>query len=305
MRKWIRTLLCSTIAVAIVMSPTAAHATSPSNIQADVSFSDKALQSWIDQLAEQPGFEAWKGAYAEQTPLGPGTHSWLALIKQKPEGNTVGYAVIHAAQDGGFTIGEYGIGQYLYDKQTLLPYLEGDKATLSQKQPEIRYIHPLLAVWRTSSKSADEVEYNDAMSGEQLPLEDEVWTKAAKKEEQLLAALPQLLLSDSDAAAPTMLASAANPSFDPYGKLSWLTGDTPLAASKDDISKVLYRLKAKKPLQYTAERYDGKMRYVWSVTGFHSWEGGTSYAALESDEWSGSKRFIPIQLLAELGAFYR
>lgn len=251
------------------------------------------IRSWMSELAKQPSFEQWKSAAFEVTPLGPGTHSWLAIVKQ--QNTPVGYLVVQAVEQGGFSLGEYGIGSYLYNEATLQQALKQLEKTPSNLTNEIVYIHPLLAAWRTSGDvKMSFYTYFDAMSGEELPLTDQVWKEYSSKENKL---------SVHAGLAKSVIKHIANPSFDPYGRMPWLT-NAPLQASSLNEEPVLTRLGSKKKLYYATERYDGQMLYVWAATGYDKWNSGEVFIRLETDELGGSKRYIPLRLLTELGSFY-
>ncbi|GGG85743.1 hypothetical protein [Paenibacillus radicis (ex Gao et al. 2016)] len=301
MRKWLQKIITSALAIGLLLSPmtvSAVNGTAKPIEQSSTSEISSLLGNWIAEMAKQPDFRSWKQAKFELMPLGPGTHNWLALIKGT-NGKTAGYVVVQAVEKGGYTIGEYGLGQYLYNEQTLQQSLR-QLSLIHPSANQQLYVHPLLAVWKTSDDKR--IIYSDAMSGEGLPLDARKWETASTKEAQLAAALPAIDLTKKTV---KLHAVVSNPSFDPYGKLPWLTDAAPLQASSKDVSKLLYAIKAKKQVQYIAERYGGDMLYAWSVTGYHDWNNGIVYAALETDELGESRRYIPAQLLAELGRFYR
>src|SRR5690606_16098359 len=60
------------------------------------------------ELAKVHPFELWKEANIHISPLGPGTHSWIAIVVVNV--TNVGYMIIHATEDGDYVLGEYGIG---------------------------------------------------------------------------------------------------------------------------------------------------------------------------------------------------
>ncbi len=65
------------------------------------------------------------------------------------------------------------------------------------------------------------------------------------------------------------------------------------------------KINNKEQLRYTAELFDGQMLYVWSVVGYNKWDTGHIYVALEAGGDGTDRRYIPLQLLIELGRFYR
>ncbi|SFD56624.1 hypothetical protein SAMN05216378_0464 [Paenibacillus catalpae] len=297
MKNWIRQAAIAALVVStfLVAVPTLqAEPLPPSSISQGNEL-HSAVRGWVDELAKLPEFKAWNQAEFTVSPLGPGTHSWIAIVKNNDQ--TVGYLIIQAKENGGFALGEYGTGDYLFNLSTLHQSLVQLElvSSLSESNKAL-YIHPLLAVWNINGSEEDT--YVDGMSGEWLPLEQASWEKTAKAEDGLAARYA--LEGDS-----VITRAVRSRSFDPYSKMPWLI-QKPIQASADNTSIVLKALSSKEPLRYTAERYDKEMLYVWSVTGYHSWgNDGTVYASLETDELGSSTRYIPLKLLAELGYFYR
>jgi hypothetical protein len=78
-----------------------------------------AIQAWITGLSNEPGFEAWKKATWESLPVGPGTHSWLVVLRK--DNLEVGYLIVGAMEDGKhYKLLEYGLGpQPLFSFNTL------------------------------------------------------------------------------------------------------------------------------------------------------------------------------------------
>ncbi|MFC4777275.1 hypothetical protein ACFO9Q_10825 [Paenibacillus sp. GCM10023252] len=278
------------------------------------------VERWIGQLSKNDAFHAWRGAGYETSPLGPGTHSWLVLVKQKKV--TVGYLVVQALDDGGLSLGEYGLGSHpLYDAIVLrgaIERLELERAPLSAVR---EYVHPLLAVWKVKTDS-DSFEYADAASGEWLPLGEELWKETRLAEANVLGDG----LRSLTAALTTM---RTNEPFDVYDRMPWLTA-SPLSLSMDaegsgrsagrgagggaggeaggqaEVSFTLPALlDSDEQIRYAAERYEGTALFVWSVIGYHGWNEGTVYAALQSSGEEDHVRYIPLTLLARLGSFYR
>ncbi|SFF20888.1 hypothetical protein SAMN04487969_11839 [Paenibacillus algorifonticola] len=253
------------------------------------------VEAWTAQLSAQPAFKSWQGATLDISALGPGTHSWMASVIQHKK--TVGYLVVHATQSGGFILGEYGLGDYLYNLTTLQQSLQRLELIPSTTTSTPLYIHPLLSVWKISGKATA---YTDAMSGEAVPLTASLWNAEASQELKLIQDETPPMTSTAG-----ITKAVSNPSFSPYEKLQWLT-DAPVSkAESKAFIKVLHILDKKKHLTYTAARFNGEMLYVWSATGYHSWDNGAVYVALETDELGESQRYVPLSLLAELGDFYR
>lgn len=251
-------------------------------------------KSWINELASQSNFSNWKTAQLHISPLGPGTHSWLVLVKQQEQ--TVGYMVIHAVQQGGYQLGEYGTGDYpLFDDRTLqLSLMQLELIHLIDRADPL-YVHPLQAAWQITANK--EVYYTDAFTGEQLPIDSKGWLQAANAEEDAS------MLGHIHAGAKLRTAVSI-PSFDPFGRLPWLSGK-PLELSNEDDMPLLNLLQDQLQTRYVTERFEGQMLYAWSVVGYQEWEDDHIYIALDSDEDDRGRRYVALPLLIEFGHFYR
>lgn len=255
-------------------------------------------QQWADELSAEERYASWRNAKVNISPMGPGTHSWLVQLT-KSDNSIVGYIVIYATEEGGFQLGEYGIGAYpLFNEQSLqlsLLQLELQHQTIKAERV---YVNPLHAAWRIATKQA--VHFTDAMSGEWLPIEkDEDWEDEQKTTS--VESVQQYGLSDADAKLEARYGLIA--SFNPYGKMPWLT-KKPMAFTNSNYSELIQAIHAEKEIRYTTELYKGKLRQVWSVVGYDVWEGDQVYLALDIDEESADRRYIPIDLLMQEGHFY-
>lgn len=262
-------------------------------------------REWVSELAgDTPSgdggtsFSEWRDATLAVSPLGPGTHSWLVLLKKKDK--TVGYLVVHAREEGGFLLGEYGTGSFPpYSEQSLqLSRLQAQPAAASKTHPERLYVHPLQAAWKLTSSGVER--YWDAWTGESLPVDADGWSKQAEATSDIAAVYG---LSDEHGLLAERLSMA---SFDPYITLPWLT-KKPIALSGGENRFVWLTAAVdnNKRLRYTAKSYERKLRQVWSVVGYDRWDDGQLYLALDNDEDDADRRYIPVELLAALGQFYR
>lgn len=272
--------------------------TPPAAAAATVTDTSQTLQQqaqhFVDELTVQPHFAKWKQATLHISPLGPGTHSWLVLVKQQEQ--VVGYLVINAVEHGGYQLGEYGTGsQPLFDEQTLQQSINRLELLQPANSTEALYVHPLIAAWKITS--AEETYYTDAMTGEQLPVQPKDWFTAA--EAPLSPAMQKQAPADAN-----LLKAVSLDSFNPYAKLPWLTKD-PLPLSTSSYSSLFVNINDKEQLRYTAELFDHQMLYAWSVVGYNKWNSGDFYIALEATEDGNDRRYIPLLLLLELGHFYR
>lgn len=253
-------------------------------------------QRWVEELSAEERYKSWRNAKVNVSPMGPGMHSWLVQMTQ--DGNSVvGYIVIYATENGGFQLGEYGIGAYpLFNEQSLqLSMLQLELEPDTMKAERV-YGDPLHAAWRITTKHA--VYYTDAMSGEGLPIEKEQdWEDEQKK----TSAENRYGLSSTDAKLEGQYSLTA--AFDPYGRMPWLTKQ-PMDFANSNYTSLLKAIQSNKEIRYTTESYMGKLRQVWSVIGYDVWEGDHIYLALDTDEESADRRYIPIELLIQEGHFY-
>ncbi|MBD2870211.1 hypothetical protein [Paenibacillus arenilitoris] len=272
----------------------AATATAADTPKAAVEPLAAQARHYVDELAVQPQFADWKQSDLRIAPIGPGTHGWLVIVKQNAI--TVGYLIMHATEDGGYRLGEYGTGSRPpFDEQTLSRSLMQLELQEPAGPTERLYAHPLLAAWQVTA--ADEYYLTDAASGELLPVQPAEW---------LAAASAPLQHNEKDQAPSTakLIKHFTLPSFDPYAKLPWLT-KAPLPLKAGSYMPLFAQINKKEQLRYTAELFEGQMLYVWSVVGYNKWDTGQLYLALETGEDGSDRRYIPLPLLEELGRFYR
>ncbi|MHA6484780.1 hypothetical protein ACX1C1_23085 [Paenibacillus sp. strain BS8-2] len=256
---------------------------------------------WMDELSSSGDetFKDWRGSWISTAPLGPGTHSWLVLLKKNQL--IVGYMVVYAKDAGGFILGEYGIGEYPpFSNQSLQLTLEKLGLTGSSMKARRLYVHPLQAAWQVTTNNAttdiasNNVHYTDAYSGEELPVDSEGWSRLqgnAKKHG----------LTNAHA---SVIASSAMSAFDPYGRLPWLTS-SPYPFSSNPAAIMKENIGNGAELRYVSEAFQGRMLYVWSVLGYTTWSDGELFISLSSDENAEVRRYIPASLLLTLGQFYR
>jgi hypothetical protein len=261
----------------------------------------KQVQSWIDALSVQQGFETWNKAQWNKYPLGPGTHGWIVLMKQGKE--EVGYIVVSATPEGKWVLTEYGTGSSpLFSLNTLyrsLVQLELipaslDFALFSARFPvlvERLYYSPLHAVWQitTAADGTGSILYLDAKTGEQLPL-------SAKHFNRLLPFKTDGLPTSADA-LPIMQTTQL-PSFDPFHNTYWTHGK-PLDIA--DFPQLRTALQAKPSITYVADLYDRSVLAPFAVTGYTDWVGlGSPFIRVEQE----GTRYVPIRELFENGFFF-
>ncbi|QYR23551.1 hypothetical protein KZ483_11910 [Paenibacillus sp. sptzw28] len=298
MRKWVP-LYAAVLLLLAGSQVSAAAGTSPAIPQELKSKLEIHVQSWIEMLSAQPQFQTWKKAAPVIVPIGPGQHGWLVSLSvdRKP----VGYMIVNALENGGFSLGEYGVGSHpAFDPNTLYQSLvrQGLFDTYSDalKKPlklERLYVHPLLAVWKWSAPDG-QIRYLDAWSGEALPINNELW------ERQLTKQSFGPTQSTSGEEETKLSSSHLNKAFDPYERMPWLT-KSPLTHTQ--LSRLPELLDSKAEIRFTAELYDGTVLFVWPTIGYHRWNNQTDYVAFEQDQ--GGTRFVPFNTISGGGRFYR
>ncbi len=259
---------------------------------------------WTDALAKQPSFKRWKTADTSFVPLGPGTHSWLVTftVQRKP----IGYMIVHAKNDDGYTLGEYGVGEHpAFDAAVMYNALirQGLMQSYAEiaKKPlrlERLYVSPVLAAWKWTAGSG-EIYYLDAWTGEALPVSEKSWIKQADAD-QFAAA--RLTSQSAGAASPVLnrlSAVHASAAFDPYERLPWLT-DKPLAQEK--VNRLPELLGHDGQIRFIAELFQSTVLYVFPAVGYHKWNGQSLFVAF--DQTFEGTRYIPLQTLNQTGRFY-
>ncbi|XEC93040.1 hypothetical protein AB6A23_16850 [Paenibacillus tarimensis] len=301
-RRWIP--VC-TAAIILIASLGSAHAARIESITISADGLKEQVTRWVDELSNQPSFENWKEASIDISALGPGTHGWYVNIVNG--GQAVGYMIVNARSDGGFTLGEYGLGvEPMFAARPLhrslvqlelIPSSYFKLAPADQKQnpmftAERLYLSPLHSVWKVTlvKQKQNKVHYFDAKTGEYLPINDSQWTAAREQSE--------LITSDETAAELSFIqTSQTNKSFDPYERFPWLT-QAPIQGELLQVLKTALNRQHK--IWFSSEPYDESTRYVWPVIGYHIWDNNQMFIAVEQE----GSRFIPLASLTSHGHFY-
>jgi hypothetical protein len=259
-----------------------------------------AVQDWINALAKESGFEAWKKAKWESIPVGPGTHSWLVVIRN--DHVEIGYLIVGAMEDGKhYKLLEYGLGpQPLFSFNTLYQSMMQQaliepSLTLTDFTNETNwlkerfYLSTLENFWRITRGT--EVNYLDAKSGELLlndvdPLKSTPLLDLKASEDELISQTP-LQHKESIARAP----------YDPFEKLSWVNGKPLSISSIEDLKRAI---QDHPKLTFMSKLYQKSLIHPFAITGYQIWNEGQAYISLED----AGARFIPLSSLLQVGAFY-
>lgn len=254
----------------------------------------RQVRLWADQLSSQKPFEDWKQATPDIQALGPGTHGWLATLKNA-SGRIVGYMVVHASQDGTLRLSEYGVGPGALFDPAMLDRTLRENGLIGGEPDAYRatryYAHPFAAVWQVAVGS--DVYWVDAKTGELLPLVAEDWNRLRRQ-------LSPAQTADAEP-APFDGSSATcwiGEPFDAYETLPWVSGAPSL--SVQDEEKVQRRLRGSLHLRYVVEPYGEAALYAVPVVGFLAVSGGRLDLAVDMN----GTRFIPIGTLKQYGRFY-
>ncbi|GGD56614.1 hypothetical protein [Paenibacillus nasutitermitis] len=271
--------------------------TNPTSTLKNPSRLEIQVHEWMDMLSGQPQFHSWKNAVSAIMPIGPGTHGFLVSISL--ERRPIGYMIVNATEDGGYALGEYGVGSHpAFDPDTLYLSLvrQGliESYSAAIKKPlrlERLYVHPLLAVWKWDAADG-QTYYLDAWTGEALPIDNAMWHK------QLAAATLKSSGPVQQSAVKSLSDTRLNDAFDPYETMPWLTQAPLSEAQLGSLSKLLDN-KAK--IRYTSELFDQTVLFVWPMIGYHNWNHQTLYAAFDQM----GTRYVPLSALTGNGSFFQ
>lgn len=257
-----------------IMNPSTIHA----NIQ-PLTVKEQG-QLWVDELANQTDFADWKKAELSITPLGPGTHSWLMLIQHNKLG-TIGYMIIHSDGNGGYVLGEYGLGT-----ADSLQYLSANTFNL-------RYYNPLHLV--VSQQVDNTNQYFEPFTTEQYDLSSSHLVKAKTAAEQQIR--HGLVFSHA-----LLTGYEYESYFAPYDVMPWLT-TTALNYDLEDCTSIENLIEFGSQLRYTSSIWSDQIEVIYSVTGYHEWELFDLYIQLQQAD-ENLKRYIPYDFLLQSGSFY-
>ncbi|WP_151736062.1 hypothetical protein [Paenibacillus tengchongensis] len=257
-------------------------------------------QESIAKLARNAPFTGWKNAEAEYFPLGPGTHSWLVNVQK--DGLRVGYLIITAVQQGGYSLSEYGAGT------TGLPYsLTELRRVLAQEalipsgysgKLELTALYaPLLPVWKLTL--GQETLYLSAAVPGLLPWDDsKVQTffngQAAADRTQ----------AGPDASFMPQPAYQGGGEDDPYADLRWLSAPGLGKLKAASLSLLLAQGNA---LAFQSAGRNDTLGAPFMVTGYQCWNPRTASGGaplMYAASGPGGRRFLPLSLLEERGTLH-
>lgn len=258
------------------------------------------IERWVDELSRHKEYAEWKKADFRLYPLGPGSHSWVAILER--DGREIGYLVAAATAEGEWILMEYGTGEYpLFSLNTLhralmqhglipdswtVGHLENEPSLVLERS----YEPPFMAVWKVHTERG--VFVFDAKTGEVYPPE------SANEGDQ--GAQPAQARPDRRHAIRLSgdLAEIRTELFDPFHHLFWVRDREP--APPYDAERIMNHLKAGLRCVYTVRIMDGSVTLPFAVTGIQRW--GTNPPAVMLDHYG--PRTFSYTVLAEYGDFH-
>ncbi|MFD1776264.1 hypothetical protein [Paenibacillus rhizophilus] len=297
-------------------SQSASSALSPLPKRQDTAIPDSLkafVREAVDKLAVDAPFKEWKTAEQSIYPLGPGTHGWLVNLLSGDK--RIGYMIITASDNGGYTLSEYGAGsdESLPYSVTELRLFLAQKGLIHSSDELIEQIPlyaPLLPYWKVTLNSQTlnsqtlngQTLYVNAIVPEILP-----WDKSKA---EAVAGSAEADQHYGLTAYGSLTDFTAKPMFqtghtgDPYDNLLWLTSPklAPLAAG--EFAELLHRHPG---LVFRSnDGANDTLSAPLMISGYQLWSrpeasgGGTiAYAALGI----GGRRFLPLDALQQSGKF--
>lgn len=271
--KLVSTLLLTGLLPVHIVISTAVHTVQAKELM-------ETARQWQQQLAKQQGFELWKDATLSVKALGPGTHGWIVLVKNSDD--VVGYMIVYATEDGGYSLNEYGTG---------------DAASfqfLAKHIAEFGYYGPFHSIVSFSEKNA--MSYVEPFFQEALPITQQQLTE--QKQAWLQAAT-----GHGASQQPALITGSFSlPYFAPYDVMPWLTGTALNDKFEDDVS-VETIMELGSQLRFTTESWNDTIFSAYSITGFHEWNEFDLFLALQGDN-DTLTRYIAYDTLMKNGNFY-
>lgn len=236
---------------------------------------------WVKELSLQPQFAKWANAKTSVSPLGPGTHSWLMLVEHETEG-TIGYLIIHSDGEGGYILGEYGVGN--------------DEAlhTLTEHRTKLQYYNPLHSIIPIQQQK--QVQFIEPFSAEPYELNE-------SDLKVLQAELSKQKRHGIQAAHALVTNAFVGTYMSPFSSMPWLT-TTSLNDQLIDSTSIENLIELHAELKYTSSIWNDQIETIFSVTAFHEWELFDLYIGLQQEN-DTIIRYIPFDYLLEAGNFYQ
>lgn len=246
---------------------------------------EEAVNGWIEDLAVQEEFSDWRQAEWTSAPLGPGSHGFVVTLKQ--QGVEVGYLIVHAAQDGGWSLTEYGAGD-----QPLFSLSRLDEALKKQGAIPVNGTYAINRIYCSPFEAVFAVHANrttfavDAKSGELLP---EGTLEAARSCEPVAA--------NSHADSMELRPSSLMKTWDAFDDISWMAGK---GAVKPDKQKLLSGLKQDERYVVRTAPFEQNRIAAYAIRGYADWTS-KQYVAVEDF----GPRYVPMEAVLQADALFR
>ncbi|MDP5274584.1 hypothetical protein [Chengkuizengella axinellae] len=278
-----------------IISHSMVSASTNLNMQPQVSFEEN-ISNWIKTLKKQDGFGEWEYATWKSYALGPGTHNKLVILSNQNTKKEIGYLVIGADSEGHYKLVEYGVGEYpLFSLNTLqttfdVTYLKDlqipeVKDTQLEQYAERLYPNALEAIWKVNIEPY--TFYIDAKSGEIYPIDSESINESPREINYNLYA----------GATSYIQQSLEKEIFDPFEKLPWVFNEPQLISNDEEFQIAVHN---QEEITYTEKLFQKEVRIPLAVVGYHRWDEGQLYIALEQN----GVRYIHFMSLYPYGQFF-
>ncbi|OZB96790.1 hypothetical protein [Paenibacillus sp. XY044] len=272
--------------------------TSASDMQAVPAPLKNFADSVVRELSAQSNFQQWSGAAIDYYPLGPGTHSWLAIVSEN--GKQLGYLIFTAREEGGYMLSEYGSGpaipyssDALHDRlaeDALIPDQPGIPANV---QIQAQYM-AMLPVWKVILPGKPAM-YIDALTLERLPGNAVSASSTPVSGTEIVTNQEGLHLKSSSAVAKQS-------GGDPYDDLLWMTSPRLNISRGDDLLKAVT---SGGSLIFTAPGRNASYGAPFAVTGVQIWSPSTSAPAVSyAATGRAGSRYLPVSMLMAAGEFH-
>lgn len=254
--------------------------------------------SVVRELSAQSEFQQWEGAAIDYYPLGPGTHSWLAIVSK--DSKQLGYLIFTAREEGGYMLSEYGSGpaipyssDALHDRLAedgLIPDHPGLPANI---QIQAQY-SAMLPVWKVTLPGKPAM-YINALTLELLPANAVSASTASVSKTAVVTNQNGLRLEASSPAAKI-------DGNDPYDDLLWMTSPRLNIRRGDDLLKAVA---SGGSLIFTAPGRNASYGAPFAVSGIQTWSPAAS-APVVSYAATGraGTRYLPVSMLMAAGEFH-
>ncbi|AIQ12455.1 hypothetical protein [Paenibacillus durus] len=254
-----------------------------------------------DKLADEAPFKEWKTAKLSIHPLGPGTHGWLVNLISGDK--RIGYMIITASDNGGYTLSEYGADTeglpYSVTELRLFLAQQGLIHSIFDNFESVPLYAPLLPYWKVTVNG--QTLYVNAVVPEILPWDVSKADAVARSSqtERRYGLTASGSLSEITAGPMFQTGHTGNP----YDNLLWLTSPklAPLAAGE-----FVQLLQQQQGLVFRSNAgANDILGAPLMITGYQLWTSSTAaggpvpYAATDI----GSRRFLPLDALQASGKF--